>query len=747
MTLRAVLDGIGTHGKKNAVHHVAHTISGMIVDELRYRRFKEQAPGLFEYKLKNFHTSSYAHMARSLNASLSFAGVDVADLDLDIRTRLLVGTKLIDVLIEATGLVEIEHGVTRNNPKKRTACLVPTPETEKWLADRNSSLELTRPLQMPMVVPPLRWEPKQRGGYRFALRNKHPMVRRVSKRQAEDINQREMPTVYEALNCLQNTAWRINPNVYGIVNVILERGGGVAGIPETNPLPLPAKPQDIETNEQARRQWRHVAGIVKEQDHMRRETSLEVSRLVSAAQSMAGEPAIFFPYSLDFRGRVYPLVSYLSPQGNDLSRSLLLFADGKEMDAAAVKWLAVHGANCMDTTPEGAKVSRMTLDERCEWVIKNSARIMDAADRPFDDLWWATAEKPLQFYAFCVEWANLIRANDRGERYVCALPCSMDGSCNGLQHLSALLCDSVGGAAVNVAPQDRPQDVYQRVADLVLSKLELFAATGDRLAGLWLSYHQQTGIVNRKLCKRPTMTFVYGSKRFGFKNQLKEYIRGLDDWRLVREHFTALDEEGKEKKVLGAALGLMSGFIWDALRELVVAAFHGMAWMQKAARGVASQNKTVEWTVEATGFKVRQDYYKVTRKQVQTLLAGSAFRHSVWTETPDVNPIKQANAVAPNIVHSLDAAVLMMTVVEAAAEGVEQFAMVHDSYGTVPSDCALLARVLRQVFAKFYSQRDVADDLYQQFRAQYQDEARCPVPPLKGDLQVSHVQASDYFFA
>jgi DNA-directed RNA polymerase len=37
------------------------------------------------------------------------------------------------------------------------------------------------------------------------------------------------------------------------------------------------------------------------------------------------DQTIYFPTFLDFRGRVYPTPNYLSYQGNDLARSLLLF--------------------------------------------------------------------------------------------------------------------------------------------------------------------------------------------------------------------------------------------------------------------------------------------------------------------------------------------------------------------------------------------------------------------------------------
>lgn len=51
--------------------------------------------------------------------------------------------------------------------------------------------------------------------------------------------------------------------------------------------------------------------------------------------------------------------------------------------------------------------------------------------------------------------------------YLCGFPVHQDGSCNGLQHYAALGGDAAGAAAVNLAPLDRPQDVYSAVAQLV----------------------------------------------------------------------------------------------------------------------------------------------------------------------------------------------------------------------------------------------------------------------------------------
>lgn len=387
-------------------------------------------------------------------------------------------------------------------------------------------------------------------------------------------------------------------------------------------------------------------------------------------------------------------------------------------------------------------MSRMTFDERVEWIHAHTAEIVQVADDPFSNLWWEKADAPLQFFAFCVEWRNLIRANEQNEEYVCSLPVSMDGSCNGLQHFAALLRDEVGGVAVNVVPQDRPQDIYQRVADSVLDKLEHEAPTNPLAAAL-LGLH----VVTRKLTKRPTMTFGYGSKQYGFGQQIREYLRGLDNWHEIKERLgTKPNAKGKEVTQAGAACRLLAKLIWESLGDTVVKAFEGMQWFQNAARGIVA-NKLVEWTVPVTNFHVRQEYVEWHRKRVFTILAGKILHSRLNTPSTKLDVRKQTNAVSPNVIHSLDAAALMLTVSQGAAEGVEAFAMVHDSYGTLPADCSVLVRCCRQSFVRLYTMQDVVSSLHQQFVAQYADPTECPEAPTKGTLDVNAVLASDYFFA
>jgi DNA-directed RNA polymerase len=761
ITARTVIDGIHS---VTPLRQVACEIAGTLLDELRYQRLRAQRPALFRYKTERLPGSSYSHNKRVLDQTIRWAQenqrdgdepLDVSDLTMSEQHRLLVGTKLIDIFAETTGLVSVvtQRVVVRGGRSKRTKIkqelyLQATDQTKAWLKRRNEVLEFLTPVNLPTVIPPRRWAQGERGGYHFALRNKYPFVRGHHGESAARAAAAEMPLVYEAVNAIQETAWRVNPHVLALLTEIVDRGRAVGNLALSDVAKedLPAKPQDIATNEQARKRWRVAARAVHERNHTRQTRALGISKVLLVARQVADEERIYFPCSLDFRGRVYPLTHYLTPQGDDLSKALLTFAEAKPLGEDGAFWLAIHGANCLDVLPTGEKVKTMTMAERATWIQENTKRICQVADDPYADLWWTDAGEPLQFYAFCHEWRGFYEMwkQGRGDEYECSLPVSMDGSCNGLQHFSALLRDPIGGRAVNLTPEDRPQDVYQAVTEAVEARLhELVAEGGEdaEMARRWLA----SGLVSRKLCKTPTMTFCYGSKRFGMAEQTLDFMKAAG-----KAKCAVFLEGVTGDAALNEASQWMAARIWEALGVTVVAASRAMAWMQDCARiVVADTEKPLQWSVPVTGFPVCQDYYRREFRQIKTVLAGQLIQPSVLHSTDEVLLHKQVNAVAPNVVHSLDAAALMMTVTLALKDGVQSFGMIHDSYATVPADCGILAHATREAFVRLYRDNDVVAHLKASWDALLPEstERLLPEPPAKGALDINGVLESTYFFS
>ena len=63
---------------------------------------------------------------------------------------------------------------------------------------------------------------------------------------------------------------------------------------------------------------------------------------MQVAREFAEEEAFYFPHSLDFRGRAYPMHPHLNHLGNDLCRGLLYFAEARPLGRNGLGWLYVQ---------------------------------------------------------------------------------------------------------------------------------------------------------------------------------------------------------------------------------------------------------------------------------------------------------------------------------------------------------------------------------------------------------------------
>ena len=233
--------------------------------------------------------------------------------------------------------------------------------------------------------------------------------------------------------------------------------------------------------------------------------------------------------------------------------------------------------------------------------------------------------------------------------------------------------------------------------------------------------------MNRTLVKRSVMTLPYGSTRYSCAEFIvADYLRGGK----VPEF-----EKGEYEK----AANYLSHFVWAAIGEVVVKAREAMTWLQQGARQLVREGNTeIKW-VTPSGFPAIQAYWESDVHQIHTKLCGGArlkIHHD--TDTPDIN--RHKNGIAPNFVHSLDASHLTLTVNAAVAEGITSLAMIHDDYGTHAADAPRLFRIIREQFVGMYQRHDMLAE----FRARYPG---LPEPPEQGDLDITQVLESPYFFA
>jgi DNA-directed RNA polymerase len=189
----------------------------------------------------------------------------------------------------------------------------------------------------------------------------------------------------------------------------------------------------------------------------------------------------------------------VNPQSDAIGRSPLEFADGKPLGERGAYWLAVHLANCFGK-------NRISFDERVNWVLQNEQDILAFAAHPLHGhRFWEDAKKPWLVRAACKEWKGY---REQGADFVSHLVVSMDGSCNGYQHLSAMGRDPFGGCATNLVPGIIPGDIYQNVADHASLRLARDAADPRCPDQFWAQ--QLLGKIDRDLVKPATMTTPYG---------------------------------------------------------------------------------------------------------------------------------------------------------------------------------------------------------------------------------------------
>ena len=529
--------------------------------------------------------------------------------------------------------------------------------------------------------------------------------------------------VLSGVNTIQETPWRINPYVLETLEYFWDNSIEIPAVPSRLDKPLPERisDEDWETMEPEHRMKFKVE---------RRAVHLENNRLISLrdalrrklnlARKFKDYPSIYFPHRLDFRGRAYPVTQDLNPQADDLGRGLLMFARGKALGASGAYWLSIHLANTFG-------MDKLPMAERLAWVQSHSLVIADAGNDPAagsslnsGQPWWFLADDPWQFLAACQAWLGYLQ---EGAEYVCHIPIHVDGSCNGLQHLSAMARDPVGAAATNLRPMDERQDIYQLVADRVIAGVEEDAEAGNVMGQRW------QGHVHRAVVKRAVMTVPYGVTDLGIKDQL------------IRDRWTnGLDGPPPENAAY------LRDHLKDAIGSVVVAARSVMDWFQNCAQLRAEKDLPLDWTAP-TGFQVRQAYYQLHLKRVKTLVGETVYKPRWYVEHPDgvLDRRKQVLAASPNVIHSFDAAHMIMTVNRARDyHGITDFVVVHDSFGTHAADMSALSLALRATFMEIYRD-NWFDRLHEEFEADY--PGYIPAPPALGDFNVEEVKDATYFFA
>jgi DNA-directed RNA polymerase len=707
--------------KNNDKAQIATRIGSYLENERNFGFIASTQPKLWSRLLRFAkERGSYRHRARFVLNTAAKENVVVEEWSLEDRTFL--GEWLLG-LVAAAGLIELR--LIMSGAHRKTEVILAEPILA-WLAEYREkadagSLPMISPIMSPLTRLPRDWSTPWNGGYEQL---RHPLV----KQGRADYAAADMSRVYAAVNAMQRTVWRVHPGMLELVERLWAEGQKLGKLPVGISTPVPPRLTEVEweamTPEAKKGRMLEMRDI---HDHNRQAASdlATIDMVLAQARELETEPSIYMPYQLDYRGRAYcqPL---LNPQGPDYIRAMLELAHGKPVGARGAMWLAIQLATLWDGEYRGKRLSKSSFQDRYDWVLEHEFFLRGIVTNALGDRRWANADKPFLFLRTAIDWVGFL---DHGENYVSNVPIALDGSCSGIQHYAAMLRDTSVGARVNLLPCEAPADVYGDVADMIAPVIETDDSEG---ALFWRTFG-----VTRKIVKKPVMTYGYSSREPGFTTWYEqEFVRA------------ALKAWGRRDTPSNPIARYLAKATLLAVEECLPAVANGMDWLISCASLLAHEGKGISW-VAPSGFPVTQRYISAPSVRVETYLGGERLRVSIPGASKTVNKDKQKSAISPNHTHSLDAAHLMLTVLQAKEYGVESFALIHDSFGTLAADTDAMFDAVRTSFVAMYTEHDPLQHLYEQVHEALSEAGKdkLQLPPAKGDLDLSQVLQSLYAFA
>ncbi|GAO17956.1 uncharacterized protein UV8b_01000 [Ustilaginoidea virens] len=602
---------------------------------------------------------------------------------------------------------------------------------------------------LPMIVEPKPWTRFDEGGF---LHSKTSLVRIKSGDDEQKLYTRaalecgDLDQVSKGLDALGKTAWQINKDVLGVMMEAWNSGEEIANMPPLNPeFEVPSEP-DSSADPLLRKQWIRAVKLIENERSGLHSQRCFMNLQLEVARAFRNQ-TIYFPHNVDYRGRAYPMPTYLNHMGADHARGILKFAVGKELGERGLRWLKIHLANLYG-------LDKSSFDEREAFSNEHVAEIVESATNPLNgSRWWLKAEDPWQCLAACFELKAALDLPDP-TKFVSQLPVHQDGTCNGLQHYAALGGDTWGAKQVNLEPGERPADVYSAVADLVKQAMEEDVKKNNQLAKIL------EGKITRKVVKQTVMTNVYGVTFAGAKKQVCKQLDALYpdlgkecgiphivlSSYIATHIFKALATMFRGAHDIQYWLGEIGGRVCRALTsaqlEQVAGGYsaggeaEGGRQRKRTRRAVATDKNgfdeltrqfrsSVVWTTPLR-MPVIQPYRKSTMREIRTCLQAVAF--PICDQADPVNRRKQLQGFPPNFIHSLDASHMLLSAVRCHEKGLS-FAAVHDSFWTHAADIDTMNCVLREAFIQIHEE-DVVGRLASEFKTRH-----------RGSLYLSYIDS------
>ena len=169
--------------------------------------------------------------------------------------------------------------------------------------------------------------------------------------------------------------------------------------------------------------------------------------------------------------------------------------------------------------------------------------------------------------------------------------------------------------------------------------------------------------------------------------------------------------------------------------EVVPGPMAVMEWIEEEVAKAIDRGETELTWVTPSGFSVNQKLMKKETQQIELQLLGRCKLTVATGDSDKVDKSHHKNATAPNLIHSLDASLLHLSVLRFDAP----IALIHDSVLCRATDMTTLSSIVRETYMHLFAEHDYLLDFASQIGAETD-------PPIIGDLEPESVIDSTYFF-
>lgn len=425
------------------------------------------------------------------------------------------------------------------------------------------------------------------------------------------------------------------------------------------------------------------------------------NRAMTSAKQMRGQ--IFkFPYFLCSRSRMYTDTTCgFSPQGADHEKALVI--------PMYKETLTKEGFDALLETAAGYSEQEWTAEEMAEHSVDPGKYESE----------WRKADKPYS-YLVCAHLINRY-LNNPNEPLPAFIP--LDGRCSGLQHWSAVVRSNAITRHLGMHKDEADRDIYEKVSD-------------DWRETLPPEHHIYA---TRKAAKIPVMTWGYNATMMTSMEHMDKLFGAKKKWCKETSAYVVTGE-GLERAMTGS----MGADLYRRLNETLGPLRAAVDWVSDCATAISCYgNVEIHWPTP-DGFEAMQRKVKGERRQLTVILSdGEELYLEVLDFTKDVpNTAKHRSAIAPNIIHGMDATHLRMVARVLKDRGLPMI-FIHDSFATHCNHRDTLYKIIIDTFIELYS-RNYLMDLYDYWTDKYGVEIE--LPPEMGSWVPESMKELDRFF-